>query len=70
MVQAGASLSKQETPALAHTLPHNNRPFAPPADTNSLYWPWYCDSNTFWQHVLKALLTGVLPSILSTMWDT
>ncbi|PRW05771.1 ERD4-related membrane [Chlorella sorokiniana] len=39
-------------------------------ETNSLYWPWYCESDSFWQHVLKALLTGVLPSILSTVWDT
>ena len=66
-------------PAAAALLANrcNERPCAwlhatppPPAETNSLYWPWYCDNNAFWQHLLKALLTGVLPSILSTMWDT
>ena len=42
----------------------------PTAETNSLYWSWYCEGNTFWTHLLKALLTGVLPSLISTVWDT
>lgn len=59
--------------AAAAALPHmplHPAVHHPGAETNSLYWPWYCNSTSFWQHLLKALLTGVLPSIISTVWDT
>lgn len=39
------------------------------ADTNSTYWPWFCDqSNVHW--LVNALLTGILPVTISTFWDT
>lgn len=29
-----------------------------PAETNSLYWPWYCDQTSFGARLLKGLLQG------------
>lgn len=39
-------------------------------DTNSLYWPWYCEQTSFGARVLKGLLQGILPSVISMLWDT
>ena len=41
-----------------------------PAETNSLYWPWYCQSTGFWVSLVKELLQGMLPAIISTFFDT
>ena len=40
------------------------------AETNSLYWPWYCESTGFWVDLVKELLQGMLPAIISTFFDT
>ena len=40
------------------------------AETNSLYWPWYCEATGFWVELVKALLQGMLPAIISTFFDT
>ncbi|EFN57874.1 hypothetical protein CHLNCDRAFT_57000 [Chlorella variabilis] len=39
-------------------------------ETNKLYWPWYCQSRSFGAELMKELLQGLLPAILSTCWDT
>ncbi|KAL4437833.1 hypothetical protein ABPG77_005745 [Micractinium sp. CCAP 211/92] len=39
-------------------------------ETNSLYWPWYCDQTSFGARLLKGLLQGILPSLISMLWDT
>lgn len=39
-------------------------------ETNSLYWPWYCEQTSFGARLLKSLLQGILPSIISMLWDT
>ena len=36
-------------------------------ETNSWYWPEFCESQLF---VVKALLTGILPVAISAFWDT
>ena len=38
-------------------------------ETNSLYWPWLCESGG-WQWFVEALFTGILPVFISTFWDT
>ncbi|KAL4419727.1 hypothetical protein ABPG75_006825 [Micractinium tetrahymenae] len=40
------------------------------AETNSLYWPWYCAQTSFGARLLKSLLQGILPSLISMLWDT
>jgi len=55
-------------PCPLHTLPlpfSPNRdfsPFAPwyrgTAETNDLYWGWYCDQTDFWARLLKGILQG------------
>ncbi|PRW44348.1 pyruvate decarboxylase 4 [Chlorella sorokiniana] len=40
------------------------------SDTNSIYWPWYCEQTDFWARLLKGLLQGLLPPIISMAWDT
>jgi hypothetical protein len=36
-------------------------------ETNSWYWPEFCESQLF---IVKALLTGILPVAISAFWDT
>ena len=31
-----------------------------PAETNSIYWPWYCNQTDFWARLLKGILQGAL----------
>ena len=61
-------------PALAQSLTSQPivRPWLAltPAATNSLYWPWFCNSTGFWQSLVKELLQGMLPAIISTFFDT
>ncbi|KAI3425260.1 hypothetical protein D9Q98_009028 [Chlorella vulgaris] len=39
-------------------------------ETNSLYWPWYCEQTSAGAKFLKQILQGILPSIISMTWDT
>ncbi|UPQ98976.1 calcium-dependent channel protein [Chloropicon primus] len=34
-----------------------------------VYWPWYCESQSAFQKLLKRLVTGWLPSLLVTLWQ-
>lgn len=43
---------------LAGTLTNLNIALCSNPDSN-LYWAWYCETNTFWAGIAKALLTGV-----------
>lgn len=38
--------------------------------TNSLYWPGFCNLKGFWGRLAKDLLTGLVPSVLNTFFDT
>ncbi|GAX85186.1 hypothetical protein CEUSTIGMA_g12604.t1 [Chlamydomonas eustigma] len=39
-------------------------------ETNHLYWRWFCGTDTFWTRLAKSLLTGLLPSVINTFFDT
>ena len=38
--------------------------------TNSLYWPWLCTGTGIGEKLVKTLLTGILPVVISTFYDT
>lgn len=38
---------------------------------NVLYWPWFCTQTASgWGMTARLLLTGLLPPVLSAVWDT
>lgn len=39
-------------------------------ETNDLYWPWFCEDTSTGHNMFEKIVTALLPSAISTFWDT
>lgn len=47
----------------AHCAPSFLPPLLHRAETNSMYWGWYCEATDFWEGVVKELIQGTDPQL-------